>query len=266
MARNDALRTSSSRRTRPFTSARVVARTTQAATRSTPPRRPATTTQLADTSSGTWWASASAAVSASCGSISATETSPARAHDDEGSGHRFGEQVEPTGDRLELEGPDRRRRAAHQEYVAWITPRARVCIPMVKAATVALTEPSIRGRQCPARAPRTGTGAACRPAGERRRSTPATPKSLRTWKAPSGRLAAALGSGTRRQAGDRRRDAEDGPVPEAGRRRGVRVEAGDGVALGRLGCSGPGQRRRGVAAAEAPAVEHLRVRQADCRR
>ena len=47
IARNDALRTSRVRLTRLLTSARVSARTTQAATRSSPSRRPATTTQLA---------------------------------------------------------------------------------------------------------------------------------------------------------------------------------------------------------------------------
>ena len=71
----DALRASSRRRTTPLTSARVVARTTQAASRVSPPRRPATTTQFADTSSATSYRSQNAAVSASAGSISATSTS-----------------------------------------------------------------------------------------------------------------------------------------------------------------------------------------------
>ena len=52
IGRNDALRTSSSRLTVAFTSARVVARTTAAATRSSPSRRPATSTQLADAAGG----------------------------------------------------------------------------------------------------------------------------------------------------------------------------------------------------------------------
>ena len=52
IARNDALRTSRVRLTRLFTSARVSARTTQAATRSSPSRRPATTTQFALAVSG----------------------------------------------------------------------------------------------------------------------------------------------------------------------------------------------------------------------
>ena len=53
MAANDALRTSSWRRTSPLTSALVVASTTQAANLVSPSRRPATTTQLADSPSAT---------------------------------------------------------------------------------------------------------------------------------------------------------------------------------------------------------------------
>ena len=49
---NDALRAPRWRRTRPFTSARVVARTTHAASRVSPARFAATTTQLADASIG----------------------------------------------------------------------------------------------------------------------------------------------------------------------------------------------------------------------
>ena len=52
IGRNDALRTSSSLRTVVLTSARVSAATTHAAIRSSPPRRPATSTQLALASSG----------------------------------------------------------------------------------------------------------------------------------------------------------------------------------------------------------------------
>ena len=62
--RNDALRTSRVRLTRLLTSARVSARTTQAATRSSPSRRPITTTQLAPDSIGTSYRSLIAAVSA----------------------------------------------------------------------------------------------------------------------------------------------------------------------------------------------------------
>ena len=75
--RNDALRTSRVRLTRLLTSARVSARTTQAATRSSPSRLPATTTQFALAVSGTSYASVIAAVSASSGSISTTATSAA---------------------------------------------------------------------------------------------------------------------------------------------------------------------------------------------
>ncbi|GMA84916.1 hypothetical protein GCM10025868_01660 [Angustibacter aerolatus] len=53
IARNEALRTSRVRFTVEFTSARVVASTTQAAIRSSPDRLPPTTTQLAEKSSGT---------------------------------------------------------------------------------------------------------------------------------------------------------------------------------------------------------------------
>src|SRR6266567_8822751 len=48
VAANDALRTSSARLATPLTSARVVASTTQAADLVSPSRRPAITTQLAD--------------------------------------------------------------------------------------------------------------------------------------------------------------------------------------------------------------------------
>ena len=50
---NDTLRTSIRRRITPFTSARVVARMTAAAQRSTPSRFPVTTTQFADAAIGT---------------------------------------------------------------------------------------------------------------------------------------------------------------------------------------------------------------------
>ena len=66
-AANEALRTSSWRRTSPLTSALVVASTTQAANLVSPSRRPAITTQLADSSSGTPYRSQKAAVSASAG-------------------------------------------------------------------------------------------------------------------------------------------------------------------------------------------------------
>jgi hypothetical protein len=69
-----ALRASRCRRTTPFTSARVVARTTQAAYEVTSPRRPATITQFADSSSATPYAAQKAAVSARSGSIGATMT------------------------------------------------------------------------------------------------------------------------------------------------------------------------------------------------
>ena len=72
IAANEARRASNRLRTRPFTSARVVASTTHAAYRTSSPRLPATTTQLADASSGTPYASQNAAVSARSGSISPT--------------------------------------------------------------------------------------------------------------------------------------------------------------------------------------------------
>ena len=50
---NDAVRASSRRRTTPFTSARVVASTMHAAKRTSPPRLPLITTQLAEASSAT---------------------------------------------------------------------------------------------------------------------------------------------------------------------------------------------------------------------
>lgn len=50
MEANDALRAPSWRRTAPFTSTRVVESTTHAASVLSPPRLPATTTQLADRS------------------------------------------------------------------------------------------------------------------------------------------------------------------------------------------------------------------------
>lgn len=53
IAAKDTLRTSIRRRTTPLTSARVVARTIAAAHRCSPPRRPATTTQLAEAPGGT---------------------------------------------------------------------------------------------------------------------------------------------------------------------------------------------------------------------
>src|ERR1700733_4431937 len=74
---NDAFRASRCLRPRPFTSARVVARTMQAAYIVFPPRLPATTTQFADSVSETPYRSQNAAVSASAGSISATRTSSA---------------------------------------------------------------------------------------------------------------------------------------------------------------------------------------------
>ena len=72
--RNEAFRTSSRRLTTLLTSARMSARTTHAATRSSPPRRPITTTQFADAVSGTEYACVIAAVSARAGSISTTST------------------------------------------------------------------------------------------------------------------------------------------------------------------------------------------------
>ena len=75
---NEALRTSSSRRTTPFTSARVVASTMHAANLVSPPRRPLISTQLADSARPTPYRSQNAAVSARSGSISATLTWSAR--------------------------------------------------------------------------------------------------------------------------------------------------------------------------------------------
>ena len=73
------MRTSSSLRTSVLTSARVSARTTHAAIRSSPARAPVTTTQLPPAVIGMSYASLIAAVSASSGSISTTATSAARA-------------------------------------------------------------------------------------------------------------------------------------------------------------------------------------------
>src|SRR5450432_2525101 len=69
---NEILRTSSSRRTVPLTSTRVVARTTQAASVMTSARRPDTTTQFAAAATDTPYRSQKAAVSETDGSISAT--------------------------------------------------------------------------------------------------------------------------------------------------------------------------------------------------
>src|SRR5450432_3069018 len=77
VAANDALRTSSTRRATLFTSALVVARMTQAAYLTSPSRRPVTTTQLADSAGVTPYRSQKAAVSASSGSISATQIASA---------------------------------------------------------------------------------------------------------------------------------------------------------------------------------------------
>src|SRR5580693_6192462 len=72
---NDAFLASRCLRTSPFTSARVVARTMQAAYIVFPPRLPAMTTQFADSVGKTPYRSQNAAVSASAGSISAPRTS-----------------------------------------------------------------------------------------------------------------------------------------------------------------------------------------------
>jgi hypothetical protein len=72
IGRKDALRTSSRLRTAVFTSVRVVASTRQAAIRSAPSRLPATTTQFAEISAGTWYVWVKAAVSDRSGSISTT--------------------------------------------------------------------------------------------------------------------------------------------------------------------------------------------------
>src|SRR5712692_6006076 len=77
VATNDALRTSSARLATLLTSALVVASTTHAANLTSPSRRPAITTQLADSAGKTPYRSQNAAVSASAGSISATPTSSA---------------------------------------------------------------------------------------------------------------------------------------------------------------------------------------------
>lgn len=74
IGKKEALRTSRVRLTALFTSARVSARTTHAATRSSPLRRPATTTQFAEAARGRSYASVMATVSASAGSISTTAT------------------------------------------------------------------------------------------------------------------------------------------------------------------------------------------------
>jgi hypothetical protein len=73
MSAKESFRTSRCRRTVLLMSARSVASTRQAAIVTLSARRPVTTTQLADTSSGTWYVSQNAAVSASAGSISATK-------------------------------------------------------------------------------------------------------------------------------------------------------------------------------------------------
>ena len=78
---NDALRAPSRRRTTPFTSARIVASTTHAAYDVTSARRPAITTQFAESSSDTPYRSQNAAVSASVGSIGATATSSVDGHE-----------------------------------------------------------------------------------------------------------------------------------------------------------------------------------------
>ena len=72
IAENDALRTSSRLRTTVFTSTLVVASAMQATCRSTPPRLPVTSTQLADVLNGSCSASQRAAVSANAGSIANT--------------------------------------------------------------------------------------------------------------------------------------------------------------------------------------------------
>src|SRR5271165_2400819 len=74
---NDAFLASRCLRTSPFTSARVVARTMQAAYIVFPPRLAAMTTQFADSVGETPYRSQNAAVSARAGSISATRTSSA---------------------------------------------------------------------------------------------------------------------------------------------------------------------------------------------
>lgn len=74
---NDALRASSVLRARPFTSARVLPRTTQAAYHVRSPRFASSTTQFAAESRPTSYRAQNAAVSDSAGSISATPTFPA---------------------------------------------------------------------------------------------------------------------------------------------------------------------------------------------
>jgi hypothetical protein len=69
------LRTSSRFRMTRFTSALSVARTRHAAITDCSARRPATTTQFAETSNGTWYAAQNSAVSAQLGSIAATKHS-----------------------------------------------------------------------------------------------------------------------------------------------------------------------------------------------
>jgi len=69
------LRTSSRLRITRLTSARSVARTRHAAIVASSPRRPATTTQFAETSSGTSYAAQNSAVSARLGSMDATKHS-----------------------------------------------------------------------------------------------------------------------------------------------------------------------------------------------
>ena len=78
IGRNEALRTSRRRRTTPLMSARVVASTTQAASRSVPSRLPPTTTQLARASGGKPNSRCVVAVSETAGSISTTPTSSRR--------------------------------------------------------------------------------------------------------------------------------------------------------------------------------------------
>jgi hypothetical protein len=74
------LRTSSRLRITLLTSALSVARTRQAAITDSSARRPATTTQFAETSRGTWYIAQNSAVSARSGSIGATkQASPSSA-------------------------------------------------------------------------------------------------------------------------------------------------------------------------------------------
>ena len=93
IGRKEALRTSSILRTSVLTSARVSARTTQAAIRSSPARAPATTTQLPLAVIGMSYASLIAAVSARSGSISTTATPERAGPRGERGGDRVGHQV-----------------------------------------------------------------------------------------------------------------------------------------------------------------------------